>query len=79
MQASSFGTTLLTCLDRVLSQVEDYLDVFARFKRKENVDAVERLLDGTPFERYERSQLGKVVLSNMSRTCLLFPSKSLLC
>ncbi|MCJ1388096.1 RNA polymerase B [Xylographa bjoerkii] len=37
----------------------DYLDVFARFKQKENIEAVERMLVGhDELELFERSQLG---------------------
>ncbi|CAF9920999.1 MAG: hypothetical protein GOMPHAMPRED_002198 [Gomphillus americanus] len=58
----------------VLTQVEDYLDIFARFKQKENVDAVERLLDGTPFERYERSQLASLCCADADEAKTLIPS-----
>jgi DNA-directed RNA polymerase II subunit RPB4 len=45
----------------MLRSTQDYLDVFARFKQKENIEAVERLLSTQthPFESFERSQLGK--------------------
>jgi DNA-directed RNA polymerase II subunit RPB4 len=37
----------------------DYLDHFARFKRKENVEAVERLLSAhQELAKFERAQLG---------------------
>jgi hypothetical protein len=37
----------------------DYLDHFARFKRKENVEAVERLLSShKELAKFERAQLG---------------------
>ena len=40
-------------------KTQDYLDVFARFKGKENVEAVERILvSHTEMEQFERSQLG---------------------
>lgn len=46
-----------------LVKTQDYLDVFARFKQKENIEAVERLLSGqTGFEPFERSQLGGLML-----------------
>lgn len=42
-----------------LVKTQDYLDVFARFKQKENIEAVERLLASRgEFEPFERSQLG---------------------
>jgi hypothetical protein len=45
---------------RMLRSTQDYLDVFARFKQKENIEAVERLLSTqTYLESFERSQLGE--------------------
>jgi len=42
-----------------LIKTQDYLDVFARFKQKENIEAVERMLTShTELELFERSQLG---------------------
>lgn len=39
--------------------MQDYLDVFARFKNKENIEAVERLLTSHhELENFEKSQLG---------------------
>jgi DNA-directed RNA polymerase subunit F len=44
---------------RMLSKTRDYLDHFARFKRKENVEAVERLLSAhKELAKFERAQLG---------------------
>jgi hypothetical protein len=43
----------------MLSKTRDYLDHFARFKRKENVEAVERLLSAhKELAKFERAQLG---------------------
>lgn len=43
-----------------LVKTQDYLDVFARFKQKENIEAVERLLSSrSEFAPFERSQLGR--------------------
>lgn len=43
----------------VLVKMQDYLDEFARFKQKENIEAVERLLNGRgELESFERSQIG---------------------
>ena len=40
-------------------KTQDYLDVFARFKQKENIEAVERTLAvRTELELFERAQLG---------------------
>lgn len=54
----------------ILVKTQDYLDVFARFKQKENIEAVERLLiSRAEFESFERSQLGQFQCSG------LFPSE----
>lgn len=46
-------------LCRMLVKTTDYLDHFARFKRKENVEAVERLLSAhKELAKFERAQLG---------------------
>jgi hypothetical protein len=43
----------------MLSKTQIYLDHFARFKRKENVEAVERLLSAhKELAKFERAQLG---------------------
>ena len=48
-----------TC--RTLIKTQDYLDVFARFKQKENIEAVERMLaTHDELEYFERSQLGSI-------------------
>lgn len=44
----------------MLTKTIDYLDAFSRFKKKENVEAVERLLSAhKEFHKFERAQLGK--------------------
>ena len=46
-------------LSRTLIKTQDYLDVFARFKQKENIEAVERTLaTRSELELFERAQLG---------------------
>lgn len=45
-------------LCRILIKTEDYLDLFARFKVKENVGAVENILMKSNLQPFERSQLG---------------------
>jgi hypothetical protein len=58
--------------NRMLSKTRDYLDHFARFKRKENVEAVERLLSAhKELAKFERAQLG------MLRACEHLPSTTL--
>lgn len=49
----------------MLTKTVDYLDTFARFKKKENVEAVERLLSShKEFHKFERAQLGMFNLSH---------------
>lgn len=44
----------------VLLKTQDYLDIFARFKQKENIEAVERILTAhDDLEPFERAQLGR--------------------
>lgn len=51
---------------RTLIKTQDYLDVFARFKQKENIEAVERMLTSkTELELFERSQLGSCLLPSL--------------
>jgi hypothetical protein len=46
-------------LCRMLNQTLNYLDHFARFTQKENVEAVERLLSAhKDLAKFERAQLG---------------------
>jgi hypothetical protein len=48
----------------MLTKTIDYLDAFSRFKKKENVEAVERLLSShKEFHKFERAQLGTCFLS----------------
>lgn len=43
----------------VFNKTSDYLDIFARFKAKENIEAVEQMLGARPeLVYFERSQLG---------------------
>jgi hypothetical protein len=50
---------LTSVFPRMLLKTTDYLDHFARFKRKENVEAVERLLSAhKELAKFERAQLG---------------------
>ena len=44
---------------RMLTQTQNYLDAFARFRQKENVEAVERLLSAhKQLAKFERAQIG---------------------
>lgn len=55
---------------RTLIKTQDYLDVFARFKQKENIEAVERMLTShTELELFERSQLGILSVVGLQGLC----------
>jgi len=59
----------------VLSKTKDYLDQFARFKKKENVSAVERLLQmETDLAPFEKSQLGTLCCETAEEAKTLIPS-----
>ncbi|KAL1893618.1 hypothetical protein BROUX41_006537 [Berkeleyomyces rouxiae] len=61
--------------NEMLNQTMDYLDHFARFKQKENVEAVERLLSScTQLHKFERAQLGSLVCFNAEEAKTLIPS-----
>lgn len=57
-----------------LSKTQDYLEVFARFKEKENIEAVERLLFSVDLKPFERSQLGSLCCDNAEEAKSLIPS-----
>ena len=58
-----------------LIKTQDYLDIFARFKQKENIEAVERMLAGhTELELFERSQLGSLCCESAEEAKTLIPS-----
>jgi DNA-directed RNA polymerase II subunit RPB4 len=45
---------------RVLIKTQEYLEIFARFKQKESIEAVEHILMAqTDLDPFERAQLGK--------------------
>jgi DNA-directed RNA polymerase II subunit RPB4 len=47
-------------MGRILNTTREYLDTFARFKKKENVEAVERLLSAhKELSKFERAQIGR--------------------
>lgn len=53
------GADMLLSVGRVFTKTNDYLEYFARFKKKENIEAVERQLSQrTELAFFERSQLG---------------------
>jgi RNA polymerase Rpb4 len=55
----------------------DYLDHFARFKRKENVEAVERLLSAhQELAKFERAQLGTYLPFHQRRSTQAHPNQA---
>ncbi|KAK4224602.1 DNA-directed RNA polymerase [Podospora fimiseda] len=58
-----------------LNKTLDYLDAFARFKQKENVEAVERLLSAhKELTKYERAQIGSLCCDSADECKTLIPS-----
>ncbi|KAH8676332.1 RNA polymerase Rpb4 [Xylariales sp. PMI_506] len=61
--------------NEMLTKTIDYLDAFSRFKKKENVEAVERLLSAhKEFHKFERAQLGNLCCENAEEAKTLIPS-----
>ncbi|OAA80619.1 HRDC-like protein [Akanthomyces lecanii RCEF 1005] len=59
----------------MLNQTLSYLDHFARFTQKENVEAVERLLSAhKDLAKFERAQLGSLCCENADEAKTLIPS-----
>ncbi|KAI3400294.1 hypothetical protein diail_3675 [Diaporthe ilicicola] len=59
----------------ILAQTVDYLDAFARFKQKENVEAVERLLSSHKnLNKFERAQIGSLCCDSAEEAKTLIPS-----
>ncbi|KAI4253311.1 MAG: hypothetical protein L6R42_007632 [Xanthoria sp. 1 TBL-2021] len=58
-----------------LIKTQDYLEVFARFKQTENIEAVERVLGAkTELELFEKSQLGSLCCESAEEAKTLIPS-----
>ncbi|KAK3299106.1 HRDC-like protein [Chaetomium fimeti] len=59
----------------VLNKTLDYLDAFARFKEKENVEAVERLLSShKELTKFERAHIGSLCCDNADECKTMIPS-----
>ncbi|EPE36416.1 HRDC-like protein [Glarea lozoyensis ATCC 20868] len=59
----------------ILQKTTDYLEHFARFRRKENVEAVERLLTAQKgLAKFERAQLGSLCCDEAEEAKTLIPS-----
>ncbi|GAM91477.1 hypothetical protein ANO11243_095280 [Dothideomycetidae sp. 11243] len=58
-----------------LVKVQEYLEMFARYKEQEHVQALEQLLDGrAELEKFERSQLGSLCPDTAEEAKTLVPS-----
>ncbi|KAI4274462.1 MAG: hypothetical protein LQ337_003918 [Flavoplaca oasis] len=58
-----------------LIKTQDYLEVFARFKQTENIEAVERVLNArVELELFEKSQLGSLCCESAEEAKTLIPS-----
>ncbi|KAL2756171.1 hypothetical protein ACRALDRAFT_1076514 [Sodiomyces alcalophilus JCM 7366] len=59
----------------MLTQTLNYLDAFSRFRQKENVEAVERLLSAhKQLAKFERAQLGSLCCETAEEAKTLIPS-----
>ncbi|RDW60266.1 hypothetical protein BP5796_11872 [Coleophoma crateriformis] len=59
----------------MLLKTQDYLDHFARFKNKQNVEAVERELSShKELAKFERAQLGSLCCDSAEEAKTLIPS-----
>ncbi|KAI1265063.1 HRDC-like protein [Xylariaceae sp. FL1019] len=59
----------------MLSKTIDYLDAFSRFKNKQSVEAIERLLSSRKeFHNFERAQLGSLCCETAEEAKTLIPS-----
>ncbi|KAJ2904147.1 hypothetical protein MKZ38_008768 [Zalerion maritima] len=59
----------------MLTKTLEYLDAFARFKEKESVEAVERLLSShKSLQKFERAQLGSLCCETAEEAKTLIPS-----
>ena len=59
----------------ILTKTVDYLHAFSRFKQKENVEAVERLLAShTELSKFERAALGSLCPEGIEEAKTLIPS-----
>ncbi|KAH8796431.1 HRDC-like protein [Hyaloscypha finlandica] len=61
--------------NELLPRTLNYLDTFARFKKKENVEAVERLLNAHPeLAKFEKAQLGSLCCEKADEAKTVIPS-----
>ncbi|RPA77944.1 hypothetical protein BJ508DRAFT_416773 [Ascobolus immersus RN42] len=59
----------------VLTKTKEYLDVFSRFKQRESIQAVERILSQqTQLAAFEKSQLGTLCCDSAEEAKTLIPS-----
>lgn len=59
----------------VVTKTQEYLDIFSRFKQRESVQAVERILAlQTDLVAFEKSQLGTLCCDTADEAKVLIPS-----
>lgn len=58
----------------MVAKTQEYLEVFSRFKNRESVEAVDRLLNSHPyFEPFEKAQLGSLCCDQAEEAKTLIP------
>ncbi|KAF4553613.1 DNA-directed RNA polymerase II subunit rpb4-like protein [Elsinoe fawcettii] len=57
-----------------LLKVQEYLEMFARYKQQERVQALEQVFDNTALHKFERSQLGSLCPDTAEEAKTLIPS-----
>ncbi|KAG8631233.1 hypothetical protein KVT40_000373 [Elsinoe batatas] len=57
-----------------LLKVQEYLEMFARYKQQERVQALEQVFDNTALHKFERSQLGSLCPDTADEAKTLIPS-----
>lgn len=59
----------------VVNKTQEYLEIFSRFKNRESVEAVDRLLNSQPdLEPFEKAQLGSLCCDSAEEAKTLIPS-----
>lgn len=72
---AAFGRERMLTVLRVLNKTQEYLDVFSRFKQRESIQAVERILSQqTNLAAFEKSQLGTLCCDSAEEAKTLIPS-----
>ncbi|RPB23376.1 hypothetical protein L211DRAFT_825799 [Terfezia boudieri ATCC MYA-4762] len=59
----------------VVNKTQEYLEIFSRFKNRESVEAVDRLLNSQPdLDPFEKAQLGSLCCDSAEEAKTLIPS-----